>query len=82
MTDPRTARLVALLIGLVALVSATGTVALLLLTDREADAAVVGLAATGLGYLAGLLTQAPGGDPQRVVVEQPPGDPVPVEPID
>lgn len=70
MSDPRTVRLVALLIGCTALAAVVGTI-VLLTQGKEADAALAGLAGTALGYLAGVLTPASGG------VQQPPGRPVP-----
>ncbi len=76
MTDPRTTLLVALLIGLVALTAIGGTV-LLLAQGKGADAALVGLAGTALGYLAGLTSNGASREPQAVTVQQPAGQPVP-----
>jgi hypothetical protein len=75
-SDPRTVRLVALLIGLTALASVLGTI-VLLTQGKEADAALAGLAGTALGYLAGVLTPASGSTPQAVTVQQDPADPIP-----
>lgn len=74
--DSRTTLLVALLIGLVALTAIAGTV-LLLAQGRGADAALVGLAGTALGYLAGLTSNGSSSTPQPVTVRQPAGEPVP-----
>lgn len=62
MTDRNTQLLVALLIGLVALAAVVGTIVLLAQGHAE-SAALVGLGGTALGYLAGLVTPAPGADP-------------------
>lgn len=78
MSDPKTVRLVALFIGLVALAAVIGTI-LLLATGRAADAALSGLAGTALGYLAGVMTPSTGSTPQAVTVVNRPGEPVPVE---
>lgn len=78
-SDSRTTLLVALLIGLVALTAIGGTV-LLLAQGNGADAALVGLAGTALGYLAGLTSNGGSTSPQPVVVHQPAGEPVPVDP--
>lgn len=77
MSDPGTLRLVALFIGALALLSVAGTIALLV-TDRQADAALVGLAGTALGYLAGMLTPSSSGVAQPVNVVNRADSPVPV----
>lgn len=76
MSDPRTVRLVALLIGLTALAAVVGTI-VLLTQGKSADAALAGLAGTALGYLAGVLTPSSGATP--VTIRQPADNPVPVE---
>lgn len=78
MSDPRTVRMVALLIGLTALASVIGTI-ILLVQDKPADAALAGLAGTALGYLAGVLTPATGSTPQAVTVVNRTDEAIPVE---
>jgi hypothetical protein len=80
MTDHTTQRLVALLIGLVALAAVIGTIVLLAQGQAE-SAALVGLGGTALGYLAGLVTPSPGQhQPTRVV--GPDGGAVPTVEVD
>lgn len=79
MTDPRTLRLVALLIGLVAFTCVSGGI-LLLAQGKPADAALFGLAGTSLGYLVGLFTPSPTTAPMPVTGLA--GGPVEVEAVD
>lgn len=81
MSDAKTVRLVALLIGLVALAAVGGGI-LLLTQGKAADAALFGLGGTALGYLAGLTSGGASSQPQPVTVHQPPGQPVPVEDVE
>lgn len=59
MSDARTVRVVAVLIGLVALAAVVGGITLLA-QGQPADAALFSLAGTALGYLAGLTSGASG----------------------
>lgn len=78
--DPKTLRLVVAFVGLVVLAVVLGSIALLGL-GKPIDAALVGLAGVGLGYLGGVLTPA-GHSEQPVSVTTPPGQPLPVDPVD
>ena len=83
MTEHRTIRQVIRYVGLIALITAVG---ILVLAWRKVEIpeALLAVATTSLGALTAMLVKTSGSDDgvQPVQVQQPPGDPVPVEQIE
>ena len=79
MTDHRTVRLVIGLVGAIAVTSGL-FVSVLAYQAKDIPEGLLAIATTALGALTSMLVSTRGGnDPQPVVVQQPEGEPVPVE---
>lgn len=79
MTDRTTVRMVLLFGGLTVLAAMLGGIALAY-TDRTLPDALIALGSGALGLLTGAAIPTGHDEPQRVVVDQPEDQPVPVEP--
>lgn len=78
MNDTRTVRLVLIFGGLTVLAAMLGGIALAY-TDRTLPDALIALGSGALGLLSGAAIPTVSREPQRVVVDQPEGEPVPVQ---